>query len=121
MEKCFSSLGKEPKKNHLMQLLNPVLNMWNIIGEQLEVPYGDIQCIYEEHNHTTKLSKVLQVWIDKNNKRHPVCWKTIITVVEKPPVENKNVARGIYQFLTRPDIQNEYLSPHHQTGNIIFI
>ena len=34
--------------------------------------------------------------------------------------ENEVVADDIYQFLTRPDIQNEYLSSHHQTGKIKF-
>ena len=95
--------------------------MWNTLGEQLGVPYGDIKSAdnNEANMDSAKLSKVLQVWIDK--KTRPVCWKTIITVVEEPPVENKVVADNIYQFLTRPDIQNEYLSSHHQTGKMIFI
>ena len=91
---------------------------WDIIGVQLSVPDVYIQCISEAHQHTRKLSEVLQVWIDNNNERRPVCWKTIITVVEEPPVLNKTVGNEIYQFLTRPEIQNEYLSPHNQTGNM---
>ena len=118
MEKHFSSLDKEPKKCHLMTLLHPIMHMWDTIGGQLEVPDVYIQCIFEAHQHTRKLSEVLQVWIDNNNKRHPVCWKTIITVIEEPPVQNKTVGNEIYQFLTRPEIQNEYLSPHNQTGNM---
>ena len=91
--------------------------MWDTIGEQLRLPYGDIQSAgyNEAYGDTTKLSEVLQVWINK--KTCLVCWNTIITVVEEPPVENKVVADDIYQFLSRPDIQNEYLSPYHQTGN----
>ena len=121
MEKHFSSLGKQPKKRHLMTLLHPIKFMWNTIGEQLEVCYGDIKSAEynESYGDTTKLSEVLQVWIDK--KTRLVCWQTIITVVEERPVENKVVADEIYQFLTRPDIQNEYLSSHHQTGKMIFI
>ena len=42
-------------------------------------------------NH--KLSEVLQVWID--TRTFQVCWRTIITVVEDPPVENKVVANEI--------------------------
>ena len=118
MEKHFSSLGKEPKKCHLMTLLHPIKYIWNTIGEQLEVHYGDIICA-EAHEDTRKLSEVLQVWMD--NRTCGVCWKTIITVVEEPPVENKVVADEIYQFLTRPEIQNEYLSSHHQTGKMSFI
>ena len=121
MEKHFSSLDKQPKKRYLMTLLHPIKYMWNTIGEQLEVRYGDIKSAEynESYDHTRKLSEVLQVWRDKRTCL--VCWQTIITVVEEPPVENKAVADEIYQFLTRPDIQNEYLSSHHQTGKMIFI
>ena len=118
MEKHFSSLGKKPKKCHLTRLLHPIKYMWDTIGEQLEVPNGDIKSA--EYNvaygDTRKLSEVLQVWMDK--KTRLVCWQTIITVVEEPPVENKAVVNEIYQFLTRPDIQNEYLSSHNQTGKM---
>ena len=113
MDKHFSSLDKVPKKRHLMMLLYPIKSKWHTIGEQLEVPYGDIISA-EAYEDTRRLSEVLQVWIDK--KTCLVCWQTIITVVEEPPVENKVVADDIYQFLTRPDIQNEYLSSHHHTG-----
>ena len=99
-------------------LLHPIKAKWYTIGEQLKVQYGDIIST-EAHEDTRKLSEVVQIWIDKGTR--PVCWKTIITVIEEPPVENKAVADEIYQFLTRPDIQNEYLSPHHQTGKMIFI
>ena len=118
MEKCFSSLDKEPKKCHLMTLLHPIKYMWNTIGGQLEVRNGDIKSAEynESYGDTTKLSEVLQVWMDK--KTSLVCWKTIITVVEEPPVENKVVGNKIYEFLTRQEIQNEYQSPHNQTGNM---
>ena len=116
MDKYSSSLGKVPKKHHLVMLLHPIKYKWDTIGEQLEVPYGDIKSAEynEAYDHTKKLSEVLQVWIDK--KTHLVCWQTIITVVEEPPIENKVVADNIYQFLTKPDIQNEYLSSLHQTS-----
>ena len=118
MEKCFSLLDKEPKKRHLAMLLYPIKYMWNTIGEQLEVRYGDIKSAEynEAYDHTTKLSEVLQVWMDK--KTRVVCWQTIITVIEERPVENKTVADEIYQFLTSPDVQNEYMSSHHQTGKM---
>ena len=121
MDKYFSSLGKEPKKRHLMMLLHPIKYMWNTFGEQLEVPHGDIKSAEynEAYGDTTKFSEVLQVWMNK--KTRLVCRQTIISVVKEPPVENKIVADNIYQFLTKPDIQNEYLSSHHQTGKIKFI
>ena len=98
-------------------LLHSIKHKWYTIGEQLEVCYGDIVST-EAYEHTRRLSEVLQVWIDKRTCR--VCWSTIITVVEDPPLEHKVVADEIYQFLTRPDIQNEYLSIH-DTGKMIFL
>ena len=84
--------------------------MWNTIGEQLEVRYGDIKSAEYNvaYDHTTKLSEVLQVWIDKRTCE--VSWRMIITVIKEPPVENKVVAEKIYKFLVRPDIRNEYIS-----------
>ena len=112
MEKCFSLLGKEPKKKHLMTLLHPIKFMWTTIGEQLEVPYSDIRSAeYNEvHGDTPKLAEVLQVWIDKRTCE--VSWRMIITVVKEPPIENKHIADDIYQFLSRSEIRNEYLSSY---------
>ena len=116
MEKCFSLIGKEPKKHHLMTLLHPIKYKSNTIGEQLGVHYGDkLSAKYNEaYGDTSKLSEILQVWLDKRTCE--VSWRTIITAIKKPPVEEKVVADKIYQFLSRPDIQNEYLSSY-QSGN----
>ena len=85
--------------------------LWNIIGEQLGVSYGDIESANNivPNNDTTKLSKILQMWMDKV-KSSPVCWRTIITVIENAPVENKVVADNMYCFLSTSSTQNEYLS-----------
>ena len=90
-------------------LLHSIKYKWYTIGEQLDVRYGDIVST-EAYEHTRRLSEVLQIWIDKKTSR--VCWSTIITVIEEPPIEHKVVAYEIYQFLKRPDIQNEYLFSH---------
>ena len=108
-------LEKEPKKPHLMTLLHPIKYQWYIIGVQLEVSHGDVESIHNEANDdSVKLAKVLQKWIDKNQQ---VCWRKIISVVEEAPIENQNVANEIYEFLSRPDIQNEYL-PLDQSGKV---
>ena len=105
-----------------MTLLHEIKHMWNIIGEQLEVHYCDIKSA--EHNmaydDTTKLSEVLQVWIDERTCE--VSWRMIITVVKEPPIEHNVVVENIYKFLARSDIRNEYLSSD-QPGKVknIFI
>ena len=114
-------LGKEPNKKHLMQLLHPIRNDWENIGEQLEVPHDDIVFIRQSniaHDNTRKLSDVLQVW--KNRKTCEYSWRKIITVIDNPPVEEKRVADEICDFLARPETMNEYLSSD-QSGKIKMI
>ena len=84
--------------------------MWDTIGEQLAVRYGDIKSAEYNvaYDNTKKLSEVLQVWIDKRTCE--VSWRTIITIIDDPPVENKRVGDEICEFLARSDIQVEYLS-----------
>ena len=92
-----------------MTLLHDIKYKWDIIGVQLAVSNNDIMCAEDgtPNNCTRKLSKILQVWIDKRTSK--VSWKEIITVVENPPIENKQVVKKIFYFLKRHDIRNEYL------------
>ena len=100
-----------------MTLLHEIKYMWNTIGEQLEVHHCDIKSAEYNvaYDQTTKLSEVLQVWIDKRTCE--VSWRMIITVVKEPPIEHKVVAEKIYKFLARPEIRNEYLSCY-QPGKV---
>ena len=93
-----------------MRLLHEIRWRWNTIGEQLKVHYGDIKSAEYNvaYDDTTKLSEVLQVWIYKRTCE--VSWRTIITVVKEPPIENNVVAEKIHKFLARSEIRNEYLS-----------
>ena len=94
-----STLAKEPEKRDLLIVLDPVKYEWRSIGEMLKVGYGDIKS--EEysvsHDNKTRLSEVLQLWI--NQRKCEVCWKTIITVIKDPPLNNVNVANEICRFL----------------------
>ena len=94
-----------------MTLLNQIKFKWNAIGEQLRVEYGVRMSMSTgcnvEYDDTRKLSEVLQVWIDKQTCE--VSWKMIITVINDPPVEEKEVANQICDFLASDKIRNEYL------------
>ena len=93
-----------------MTLLHDIKYKWDIIGVQLAVSNNDIMCAKDgsPNNCTRKLANILQVW--KNKRTSKVSWKKIITVVENPPIENKQVVEKIFYFLKRHDIRNEYLS-----------
>ena len=94
-----------------MHLLHDVKSKWNIIGTQLSVQSDDITSIRNKPNDdTTKLSDVLQLWIDQRSCE--VSWEKIITVIKEQPVNNNRVADKIVQFLARRDIQEKYINGH---------
>ena len=89
---------QEPERRHLLNLLNPEKSNWRSIGEQLCVRDGDIQSLqYSRSRDEIKLSEVLRLWT--NQSERDVCWKTIITVLKNPPINNVNVADKICHFL----------------------
>ena len=107
-------LDKEPKKQHLMNLLNEIKYKWYSIGLQLGVRHGLMQSL-QHYDDTHKLSEVLQMWIDQRTSE--VCWRTIISVVKEPSINNKNIADQIYDFLSEPHTQHEYL-PSDEPGKV---
>ena len=50
-------------------------------------------------SNQTRLDHVLLKWIELNDQDSPVNWKTIIDVVKGPLVQNKALAKEIYQYL----------------------
>ena len=94
---------------HLIMLLNPINYQWNTIGVQLCVPHHYIKNEEQNvaHDNTQRLTEVFQHWMD--GTPHEATWRSIIDVVKRAPIENKKVVNDIFQFLTRPDIQMEYL------------
>ena len=116
----LSLLGKEPKKNHLMTVLDTIKYQWSTIGEQLCVNYGDLKSAEhrETHDDTRNLSAVLHCWID--GQTCEVSWRKIHSVVVDPPIKNKRVGDAICEFLVRQEIKNEYY-PSNQPGKIKMI
>ena len=90
-----------------MMVLDCINYEWRSIGEQLYIEYNDLESLERSasYNNTTRLSKVLQLWI--NQRKREVSWDTIITIIKNPPLNNVNVANGICRFLL-----HEYNSDH---------
>ena len=62
--------------------------------------YNVLQGLAESNmSNQTRLGHVLQKWIDLDGQASPVNWKTIIDVVKGPLVQNKALAKEIYQYL----------------------
>ena len=83
----------------LLHLLYPIKYEWPVIGEQLQVDYNEIRS--EEHNvahdDLARLHDVLKCWI--NTTKFDKSWRTVITVIEKPPIQEKDIVEKIYEFL----------------------
>ena len=95
-----SKLGQKVEKRDLLTVLYKVKHDWRIIGVMLGINDTDIKSEEKnaQHNDTEKFSEVLQSWLDQ--KGHvKVSWKAIITVMENPPLEYKEVADDIRKFL----------------------
>ena len=80
---------------------------WKSIGEQLYIEDNDLEKIEQNPscNNTTRLSKILQLWI--NQRKRTVSWDTIITIIKNPPLNNAKLAIKICHFLL-----NKYDSDH---------
>jgi hypothetical protein len=108
-------LDMKPMKSHLMTILDSIRHRWREIGIQLEIKNGELQCIRYDRtlSDTGKLSGVLQLWMDgkttANDGSWKVSWRKILDVVKTPPIENNEVHDEMVEFLSRPDIQQQYL------------
>ena len=56
----------------------------------------------------TKLDHVLQKWIDLDDQESPVTWKTIIDVIKGSLIQNKALAKEIYQYLKQLNATSKY-------------
>ena len=50
-------------------------------------------------SNQTKLERVIQMWLDMDDLVVPATWKTILDVIKGPLVQNRALAREIYQYL----------------------
>ena len=100
----FSSLFTDqvPEKIDLQKLLHPLEFQWRIIGEALRIKYGDLMSLETNisYNDALKLSGMLQLWLDQRST--VVSWRTIISAIEEPPVNNPAIAEEMRRFLSQP-------------------
>ena len=101
-------LDREPKKKILVAKLNPLKWMWKEIGEQLDVEDGKLKTIEynQTYNDTTRLSEVLQHWINDNRD---VTWRRILKVIRNEPIGNNKVADDIEKYLESNGDENSEL------------
>ena len=91
-----------------MPWLSRISASWRSIGNGLRVDYNDLKGLAESSmSNEDKLDNVLQKWMDKGDEASPVTWRTIIGVVEGPLVQNKALAKEIYQYLEKENSKKQ--------------
>ena len=91
-------LKEAPDKSVLLNLLADISNKWYDIGLGFNVSHNNLESLKKEpESYVTKLSKAIECWISTQSS--PVTWKTVISVIEGPIVNNKKKANEIRKHI----------------------
>ena len=100
-------MKKVPDDYDLLCQLNAINSEWYMIGKALKVRDNLLQSLshnYEEDN--IRLCRVIKCW--KESMSTDITWETIIAVLEGPILNNKDRAKEIRQFLSKPETLLQY-------------
>ena len=112
-------LVDKPKRHNILKQLVPIDTSWHSIGNGLGVDYNFLQGLTQPNmSNQTRLDHVLQKWIELNDQASPVNWKTIIDVVKGPLVQNKALAKEIYQYLKQESSKHQIVTSKVHLINI---
>ena len=95
----ITSIFKEfPDERVLFNLLYDISDQWYDIGLSLQVRRNVLDDLKQsEDDDETKLKKVMNIWED--TKSSSTTWETMITAMESPTINNKEIADYIRQYL----------------------
>ena len=96
-------LKKTPNEEDLFSLVYTVSDKWYDIGISLQVRRDVLDDLRQsEDDNLTKLSKVINIW--KDTKSSSVTWEKIISVMEDPVIDKREIADGIRQNLKASEL-----------------
>ena len=95
----ITSIFKESPVDHDLHNLFSVINdKWYEIGLTLQVHCNVLDDLkHSQKNDIDKLDEIIKIW--KDTQSSPVTWETMITAIEGPKFNNKNIADKIRQHL----------------------
>ena len=94
-----STLKETPTQYELFILLRSIRHKWYDIGLSLQVHRNVLDDLKQsEGNDIFKLNKVINTW--KETQPSPDTWETVITAIESPIVNDKEIADLIRQYLS---------------------
>ena len=101
-------LVNKPTKLAVLNHLVCIYAKWREIGNGLGLSSNFLTSLAQSLvSDRIKLEQVIQEWIQldgqctSDGQSTPVNWKTIIDVIKGPLVQNKALAKEIYQYLTQ--------------------
>ena len=101
-------ISKIPKARDVIQLLAPVAYKWEDIGISLYIDMNELESIRMSNmSAIQKLFKVIQIWLE--NSDSPT-WAILIATLEGPIIQSRRVAMEIREYLSKPEIYEEYES-----------
>ena len=112
----------KPTKLAVLNHLVCIYAKWREIGNGLGLSSNFLTSLAQSLvSDRIKLEQVIQEWIQldgqstSDGQSTPVNWKTIIDVVKGPLVENKALAKEMYQYLKQHQTTSKYIifNRHH--------
>ena len=95
-------IAERPTKREVLTQLAPIDASWRSIGNGLRVSFNFLAGLAEANmSNQIQLSHVIERWlkIDGQGGGAPITWNTILDVIRGPLVQNKTLAREIYEYL----------------------
>ena len=96
----FSGATTFLDEHALLSLLVDIDSKWYEIGLSLKLKYNFLHGLNgERFSNTVKLSYVINKWITSADSQD-ITWETIISAIEGPFVDDKQISRKIHKYLT---------------------
>ena len=88
--------------------LVPISAKWRELGMSLRISPNYLDELVQSYeNNKIRLEHVLQKWLDLDCQQSLVNWKTILDVVSGPLIENKALAKKLYEDLKQKDSKQQ--------------
>ena len=102
--------------------LVPISAKWRELGMSLRISPNYLDELAQSYeNDKIRLEHVLQKWLDLDCQQSLVNWKTILDVVSGPLIENKALAKKLYEDLKQKDSKQQSTTTNINFNLLYFV